>query len=297
MMATRPPPPSTPPPMQPRVGINEANDGALKTTSLLASPAYVPKYQTLATPTESLRDDLSTTPGSSDGEQEDSSSLSRSPSPAPSECEFNYAVVGRDVMLFHWSLSLRVPAAPGLARGLHCRPVAASPPPGLSATPKPAIACVAPPPGLELPNHAAPAPLPYSPPVFRKELRAIFKDLTTDRNVAKAVRRVRAQGVPRERQAAEFADAVTYVLEEPRGPARRSFIAFVAGIFAAFEKTECVSGLDLFFRTVYPDLQEEVPKLAKIVNIELLPTLSSVLSAKELSSMTELATLGAGSSG
>jgi hypothetical protein len=121
---------------------------------------------------------------------------------------------------------------------------------------------------------------------------ATFKDLAGDRNVAKAVRRVRAQGVPRDRQAAEFADAITYVLEERRGCARRSFVAFAAGLVSAFDKAECAAGLELFFRSVFPDLQEEVPKLAKIVNIELLPTLGSVFSAEELQPFAALVASG-----
>lgn len=105
-----------------------------------------------------------------------------------------------------------------------------------------------------------------------------------DRNVGRAVRRVRAQGVPCERQAAEYADAITFVLEEPRGAARRSFVAFLAGLAnGVFEKKQCITGLDTFFDSVYPDLKTEIPKLNKLVCIELLPTLSSVFTAAELS--------------
>jgi len=113
---------------------------------------------------------------------------------------------------------------------------------------------------------------------------AILKDLAVDRNVARAVRRVRAQAVPRNRQAAEYADAITFVLEESRGAARRSFVALLAGLaYGVFERKQCIDGLDIFFTTIYSDLQAEVPKLNKLVQVELLPTLSSVFAAGELS--------------
>lgn len=111
---------------------------------------------------------------------------------------------------------------------------------------------------------------------------AIFKEMASDGNVAKGVRRVRAQAVPQERQASELADALTYALEEPRGQARRTFVAFIAGLSAAFEKTECIEGFKFFFINVYPDLKEEVPKLSKLIDIELLPTLRTVFSAQEV---------------
>jgi hypothetical protein len=132
----------------------------------------------------------------------------------------------------------------------------------------------------------------YAPPAFRKELMAILKDLAVDRNVAQAVRRIRVQGVPRERQAAEYADAITFVLEESRGAARRSFVALLAGLaYGVFERKQCIAGLDIFFLDIYQDLQDEVPKLSKMVLTELLPTMGTVFAADELQAYESLAKL------
>lgn len=273
----RPPPPCTPPPPQPQKNNNEVSD-TLKTTRLSTPPPWRPTPLRAHT----LDDELSTVLGSSDGGE------------SASDCEHEETVVAREVMLYHRSLCLRTATKAIPGQGLHCVADAKlsckpdfAPPPGLSLAQQPAkaVLCnVAPPPGLELVSRGANVVSTYSPPAFRKELMAIFKDLAVDHNVARAVRRVRQQAVPRDRQSAEVADAVTYALEEPRGATRRIFVAFVTGLAAAFERSQCAAGLELFFRTVYPDLQEEVPKLHKLVNIEFLPTLRSVYSAKEMKS-------------
>jgi len=166
------------------------------------------------------------------------------------------------------------------ASELKSKPV--SPPPGLTleAKPKPSVAA---PPGLQLGSPAGPPP--YTPAAFRKEMMTILKDLALDKNVGRAVRRVRMHSVPLDRQAAELADAVTYSLEETRGAVRRTFVAFVAGLASAFEREKYIEGLQYFFLIGYADLEEEVPKLSRIVDIELLPALRSVLSEAEMNTI------------
>merc|ERR1719224_41135 len=107
-------------------------------------------------------------------------------------------------------------------------PAGFAPPPGLEA-PMPIMAPPglgpAPPPGLGAPTHLpttnTPSDIkeregPFEPKAFRKELVATLRELSALRNVARAVRRVRAQHVPEENQAAEFADLLTRAAEEPR---------------------------------------------------------------------------------
>jgi len=185
------------------------------------------------------------------------------------------------------------------------RPV--QPPPGL---PAPAAqtqrGLVAPPPGLAAPFSLRPPPgfalLPahlsliaghaetempqssfqYTPQAFRREAARILRELKLHKNAGLAVRQVRACNVPRQRQAAEFADILTFVAEESRGPARRTGIAFVGGLTKAFEKEACIAGLRLFFHEVYPELLGDVPRLGTIVLTELVPTLKEVFPAEEL---------------
>lgn len=123
---------------------------------------------------------------------------------------------------------------------------------------------------------------PFCPVTFRRALAGIMKELSLGQSVPAAVRAIRAQRVPAVRQAAEFADILTRAAEECRGPARRSAFAFAAGLAAAdetsaFARTACLQGTGIFFREVYEDLREEVPRLAIIVKAEMLPTLRSVL--------------------
>lgn len=128
---------------------------------------------------------------------------------------------------------------------------------------------------------------PFDPGMFHRELSATLQTLSLDRNVAAAVHRIRAQCVPRWRQAPEFADILTRASEESRGPARRSAFAFAAGLAAAetsaFAKEACVEGLRVFFAEVYEELRTEVPRLSTIVTTEMVPTLRSVLPAAALS--------------
>jgi len=122
--------------------------------------------------------------------------------------------------------------------------------------------------------------------IFRRNLAAILNDLTSDRNVAAAVRRVRLQQVPLECQAAQFMDIMTRVVEEKRGPPRRCAMAFAAGLAAAehsaFDRDQCLAGMMSFFQDVYPDLCDEVPRLPAIVRSELTPTFCSVFPRAEI---------------
>jgi len=123
---------------------------------------------------------------------------------------------------------------------------------------------------------------------FRRNLAAILSDLTSDRNLSGAVSRVRAAQVPSDRQAEQFSDLITRIVEEKRGPPRRCAMAFAAGLAAAeqsaFDRDQCLAGLVMFFRDVYPDLCNEVPRLPAIVRSELTPTLCSVFNKADINS-------------
>jgi len=168
-----------------------------------------------------------------------------------------------------------------------------SPPPGLP--PPPGL--IEPPPGLRFPEvkplavaisnckQGAPAAFEYTPQAFRRELANIMRELRLHKNPGLAVGQVRVCGVPQQRQAAEFADILTCVAEESRGPVRRTCMAFVGGLTKAFQKEECIKGLRMFFDEVYPDLCTEVLRLPNIVTTELMPTLKVVLEEGELSAL------------
>jgi len=121
---------------------------------------------------------------------------------------------------------------------------------------------------------------------FRRNLAAILGDLTSDRNVSGAVNRVRLAQVPLECQAEQFSDLLTRIVEEKRGPPRRCAMAFAAGLAAAeqsaFDREQCLAGLVTFFRDVYPDLCNEVPRLPAIVRSELTPTFCSVFEKADI---------------
>jgi hypothetical protein len=121
---------------------------------------------------------------------------------------------------------------------------------------------------------------------FRRALATILGDLASDRNVPAAVRRIRLQEVPPEFQAKEFADIVTRIVEERRGPVRRCALAFTAGLAAAeqsaFDRMRCLDGIGLFFQEVYPELGKEIPRLPAIITSEFLPTLRNVFPKGEL---------------
>jgi hypothetical protein len=124
---------------------------------------------------------------------------------------------------------------------------------------------------------------------FRRNLAAILADLTSDRNVSNAVKRVRNAQVPWEWQAEQFSDLITRIVEEKRGPPRRCALAFAAGLAAAdeqsaFDREQCLVGLVGFFQDVYPDLCNEVPRLPAIIRSELTPTFCSVFPQAEINS-------------
>jgi len=129
---------------------------------------------------------------------------------------------------------------------------------------------------------------------FRRELTATMKELSQGCGVPTAVQRIREQHVPTCRQAAEFSDILTRAAEESRGPSRRSAFAFAAGLAAAgeavsaFDRQACLEGIAVFFREVFDDLAEEVPRLSAIVKAELLPTLKSVLPESSLRAATPI---------
>jgi len=168
-------------------------------------------------------------------------------------------------------------APPGLAA-----PEVFPPPPGLL---PPGLA---PPPGL-VDTLPLPEPEPFNPKKFRRELVSVLKDLAQNKNVAAAVRRVRAQQVPVERQAAETMDMLTRAAEENRGNPRRLYFAFVAGLArgnpSAFEQAEVLSGIRSFFKDIYDDLCEEVPRLPSMIEAELVPVLREVFAVQTVESL------------
>jgi len=130
------------------------------------------------------------------------------------------------------------------------------------------------------------APKGFQVVAFRHELGTIFNDLASDRNIPAAVQRVRMQQVPVLQQAEQFVDILTRIVEERRGAVRRCELAFIAGLAAAessaFERKECLAGIGLFFRDVYPELCNEVHRLPAIMKSEFLPTMLTVLPAADL---------------
>jgi len=139
------------------------------------------------------------------------------------------------------------------------------------------------------PKAASPRDTPsFDVVAFRRALASILGDLASDRNVPAAVRRIRLQEVPVECQSQEFADIISRIVEERRGPIRRSALAFAAGLAnaeqSAFDRNACLGGIGQFFREVYPELCHEIPRLPAIVTSELLPTLQNVFKSEELKS-------------
>jgi hypothetical protein len=121
---------------------------------------------------------------------------------------------------------------------------------------------------------------------FRRALNTIFNDLASDKNIPGAVQRIRLQNVPIDQQADQFVDILSRVVEERCGAVRRLQLAFVAGLAAAqssaFERTECLAGVDLFFRNVYGGACNEVHRLPAIMKSEFMPTMLEVFPAADL---------------
>ncbi|CAE7551762.1 unnamed protein product [Symbiodinium pilosum] len=112
---------------------------------------------------------------------------------------------------------------------------------------------------------------------FRRLLAGTLRDLRADRDAKKALGRLKAAAVPRRLQATEFSDMITRVAEDASGPARRASFAVLLGLSlgkdSAFHPEECVRGTAIFFREVYQDLCDQVPRLSVVMSTELLPLL------------------------
>lgn len=121
---------------------------------------------------------------------------------------------------------------------------------------------------------------------FRRALAAIFSDLASEKNIPAAVQRVRLQQVPVDKQAEQFMDILTRIVEERRGAVRRCELAFLTGLAAAedsaFDRKECLAGIGRFFNEVYADLCNEVHRLPAIMKSEFLPTVLNVFPAADL---------------
>lgn len=168
--------------------------------------------------------------------------------------------------------------------------------------PKPALSgggFVAAPPGLASPKDLPDVPdlsqqasaeaKAFDAIAFRKELVGIFRELASSRNVSLAVRRVRDQSVPKSDQAQQFVDILTRAAEEKRAVVRRTNLAFVVGLakaqHSAFEKSECIAGLRLFFQDVYGELCAELPRFKVTMTREFLPSLYEAIPIWELGNL------------
>jgi hypothetical protein len=126
------------------------------------------------------------------------------------------------------------------------------------------------------PALAKAKPAAFNPVVFHREVSITLRDLGSDGNTTAAVQRINAQNVPVAHQAKEYADLLTRVVEISRKAVRHAAFAFAAGLVNnAFDATECLAGVKVFFDEVYADLCEDVPQLPTIIRAEFLPTLQS----------------------
>lgn len=146
-----------------------------------------------------------------------------------------------------------------------------------------------------VPQVPPPSPLPLEPrefdqSIYRKELSDVLRSLATPGsggNVATGVQRIRVQNVPKEKQAAEFADILTRAAEDNRGVVRRLSFAFAVGLMvdekkSAFDREECERGLEFFFLEVFDDLASEVPRLRNKIANEMVPTLRTAFTEEQL---------------
>jgi len=168
-------------------------------------------------------------------------------------------------------------------------------PPGLSPPPTTQIPQgFTPPPGLNPPpnlqgmwNDCATSKA-YTVQSFRREVTRILREVKVHKNIGLAVRQVRVLNVPKHRHADEFADILTLAVEESRGPCRRVCIAFVVGLLNVFDSEQCLNGLRVFYKQIYPDLCSEVNNLKSIMQSELMPTLKTVLEPVEVEAISSL---------
>lgn len=121
---------------------------------------------------------------------------------------------------------------------------------------------------------------------FRRTIASVFTDLASDKSIPAAVQRVRLEQVPASKQAEQFMDMITRTVEERRGAVRRCELAFIAGLAAAevsaFDRKECLAGIEIFFKDVYPELCNEVHRLPAIMKSEFMPTVANVFPLGEL---------------
>lgn len=136
-----------------------------------------------------------------------------------------------------------------------------------------------------------PAPKEFDQATYRKELADVLRGLSAGGNVvATSVQRIRIQNVPKERQAAEFADILARAAEDNRGVVRRLSFAFAVGLAvgvpkSAFDREECARGIEYFFLEVFDDLAAEVPRLRSKIANELVPTLRTVFTEEQLETL------------
>lgn len=130
-------------------------------------------------------------------------------------------------------------------------------------------------------------PREFDQALYRKELSDVLRSFSLGGTVSAAVRRIRVQNVPKERQAAEFADILTRAAEDMRGNVRRMSFAFAVALAfgersSTFDREECERGLEYFFLEVFDDLAAEVPRLRSKIANELVPTLRTAICEETL---------------
>jgi len=185
-----------------------------------------------------------------------------------------------------------LPAPPGLqghfqaeeeVRSSVLAPPGLLPPPSMQVpqgfTPPPGLH---PPPNVQAMWNDSPMSKAYTLQSFRREVTRVLREVKVHKNIGLAVRQVRMMNVPKHRHADEFSDILTLAVEESRGPARRVCIAFVVGLLNVFDREQCLNGLRLFYKEIYPDLCSEVNNLKNIMLSELMPTLKTVLELEEV---------------
>lgn len=123
--------------------------------------------------------------------------------------------------------------------------------------------------------------LAFNPIVFHREVSVTLRNLGSDGNITSAIQRIIGQNVPVAHQATEYADLLTRIVEIARKAVRHAAFAFAAGLVkTAFDETECIAGVKVFFDEVFADLCEDVPQLPSIIRAEFLPTLQSAFPKK-----------------
>jgi len=144
----------------------------------------------------------------------------------------------------------------------------------------------------EVPAPPVPEVVAFNVVSFRRTLATVFSDLASDKNIPGAVQRIREEKVPAAEQADQFVDILTRIVEERRGAVRRCELAFLAGLGAAessaFERKECLAGIGLFFKGVYPELCDEVHRLPAIMKSEFMPTVLTVFDKDELNKVVPI---------